>query len=222
VASRVGVSTASVSLVLRNVEGPSAETRRRVLQAAAELNYRPDRAASLLARSRSNVLGVMIDVRSTYHAELVEHLHSAAERAGYDLVLSTVTPRRDSKHAIETLVDSRCAAVLLLGPDAPTAHLNALGEQIAVVVVGRRLRSATIDVVRSADDRGVAQAVRHLADLGHREIAYVDGGPGTIASDRRRGYRRAMKQLGLGDRCLVVSRRPHRDRGTSGRPRARR
>ena len=61
------------------------------------------------------------------------------------------------------------------------------------MVIGRRVPSAAVDMVRAADDRGVAQAVGHLAGLGHRDIAFVDGGSGTIAADRRRGYRQAMR-----------------------------
>ncbi len=95
VAADVGVSTASVSLVLRGAPGPSAATRERVLEAAARLGYRPDRTASLLARRRSRLVGVMMDVRSPFHAELVEDLHEVAERLGYDVVLSTVTRSRD-------------------------------------------------------------------------------------------------------------------------------
>lgn len=215
VAARVGVSTGTVSLVLSNASGPSAATRERVMAAAAELGYRPDRTASLLARRRAHLLGVMLDVRSTFHAELVAELHDAAEAAGYDVLLSTVTPTRDSRRAIETLVDSRCEALVLLGPDAPTARLTTLGEQIPVVVVGRRLRSASLDVVRSADDRGVAAAVDHLVGLGHRDIAFVDGGPGTIATDRRSGYLRAMRRHGLDDRVRVLPGDPSEVAGTS-------
>ncbi len=110
VAAEVGVSTASVSLVLRGAAGPSEDTRRRVLEAAARLGYRPDRAASLLARRRSGLLGVVFDVRSDHHGELVEDLQEAAEQHGYDIVLSTVTRTRDEQRATETLVDSRCEA----------------------------------------------------------------------------------------------------------------
>ena len=57
VAARVGVSTASVSLVLRGVAGPSERTRQRVLKAAAELGYQIDRTASMLASRRTRLLG---------------------------------------------------------------------------------------------------------------------------------------------------------------------
>lgn len=202
VAARVGVSTASVSLVLRNAPGPSAETRRRVIEAAAALGYRPDRTASLLARRRSRLLGVMLDVRNPFHAELVEEIHDEAERLGYDLVLSTLTRTRDENRAVETLLDSRCEALILLGPDAPASRLAELARRLPLVSVGRFV--AGIDVVRTADDIGVRAALDHLVGLGHRDIAFVDGGRGAVAAARRRGYRTAMRRAGLADRIAII------------------
>jgi DNA-binding LacI/PurR family transcriptional regulator len=204
VAALVGLSTATVSLVLRNVAGPSTQTRQRVLDAAAELGYRPDRTASLLARRRRQLLGVMMDVHNTYHAELVEDIHDAAENHGYDLVLSTLTRSRDERRAVETLLDFRCEALILLGPEVTSARLVELNSSIPVVCVGRRLSPPAVDVVRTADDIGVALAIAHLAQLGHRDIVFIDGGRGTIAADRRRGYRTAMKRQGLGDHTRVI------------------
>ena len=174
-----------------------------MLAAARELGYRADRTASLLARRRSHHLGVMMDVRNPFHAELVTDLDAAATGLGYDLVLSTVTPARGERGAAEILLDFRCEALILIGPESPPA-VNALGQEIPVVVIGRRIRSAAVDVVRAADDQGVAQAVDHLAGLGHQDIAFVDGGRGTIASDRRRGYRQAMRDHGLEDQIRII------------------
>ena len=72
-----------------------------------------------------------------------------------------------------------------------------------MIAVGRRVAADGVDVVRTADDQGVAQAVGYLAGLGHRAIAYVDGGKGVIAGDRRRGYRTAMRRHGLAD-CIRI------------------
>jgi DNA-binding LacI/PurR family transcriptional regulator len=204
VARQVGLSPASVSLALSNAPGPSAATRRRVLEAATQLGYRPDRNASLLARRRRHLLGVMIDVQNTFHAELVQHLLRSAETVSYDLVLSPLTPTRDEHRAVETLLDFRCEALILLGPDVPSARLVALDRQVPVVVVGRRIGADGVDVVRTADDKGVAQAVDYLAGLGHRRIAFIDGGKGTIASDRRRGYRTAMRRNQLTDHIRII------------------
>jgi DNA-binding LacI/PurR family transcriptional regulator len=176
-----------------------------VLEAAAELGYRPDRTASLLARRRTHLVGVLLDISNAFHAELAAHLQEAAEGRGYDVVLSTVTRTRDERRATETLVDFRCEALVLLGPVGPAPALAALDRQLPVVVIGRRVAGAGVDVVRSADAEGVGQAVGHLAALGHRAIAFIDGGKGPIASDRRRGYRTAMRRNGLGDHIRVIA-----------------
>ena len=204
VAARVGLSTASVSLVLRGVSGPSERTRQRVLKAAAELGYQVDRTASLLASRRTRLLGVMVDVHRPFHAELVEHLHTAAEAVGYDLVLSTQTRTRDEHTAVETLLAFRSEAMILLGPTVPADTLAALDRKSPVIAVGRRIADAALDVVRTADDDGVGQIVDHLVGLGHRAIAYVDGGKGVIATDRRRGYRTAMRRHGLDAHIRVL------------------
>jgi DNA-binding LacI/PurR family transcriptional regulator len=204
VAAYVGMSTSSVSLALSERPGPSAETRRRVREAADRLDYRPDRTASLLARRRTRLLGVLLDIRNPFHAELVEDLHLASADRGYDLVLSTVAGNRDERRAIDTLLDFRCEALILLGPDTPGPRLGELGEQLPVVAIGKQTRTAGIDVVRAADDLGVAQAVGHLSELGHREIAFVDGGKGPIATLRRSGYRTAMRRHGLADAVRVI------------------
>jgi DNA-binding LacI/PurR family transcriptional regulator len=204
VAAYVGMSTASVSLALGERPGPSEETRRRVREAADRLGYRPDRTASLLARRRTRLLGVLLDIRNPFHAELVEDLHLVSENRGYDLVLSTVAANRDEHRAIDTLLDFRCEALILLGPDTPVPGLSALGAQLPVVAIGKQSGATGVDVVRAADDLGVAQAVDHLVGLGHREIAFVDGGRGPIATLRRRGYRTAMRRGGLADAMRVI------------------
>jgi DNA-binding LacI/PurR family transcriptional regulator len=203
-----------VSLVLRNQPGPGAQARVRVFQAAQDLGYRPDRSASLLARRRSHHLGVMMDLRDTFHAELVAELDLAATGLGYDLVLGTLTPARDERRASEILLDFRCEALILLGPQESAARLNSLGTQLPVVVIGRRVPDPTVDVVRAADDQGVALAVGHLAALGHRDIAFVDGGRGTVASDRRKGYREAMRELGLTSGLRIIAGGPAEAAGT--------
>src|SRR6201996_1254676 len=204
VAARAGVSAGLVSLVLRHQPGPSEQTRGRVLDAARELGYRADRTASLLARRRSQHLGVVMDVRNTFHAELVADIDAAATQRGYDLVLSALTPTRDERTATEILLDFRCEGLILIGPEDRAGWLSDLGQELPVVAIGRRLRSASVDVVRAADDLGVAEVVAYLANLGHRDIAFVDGGRGTIAADRRRGYRQAMRRHGLAERVRVI------------------
>lgn len=205
VAARAGVSKALVSLVFRNAPGASEQTRARVMQAADELGYRPNRTASRLALRRTRLLGVTMDLLNTFQAELVEELQAAAAAHAYDLVVSTVSRTQDERRAVDALLELRTEALLLLGTEMPTATLSALGRQLPVVVIGRRVESPTVDVVRAADDVGIGLAVDHLIELGHQDIVHLDGGNGVIAADRRRGYREAMRRHGLDDRARVIA-----------------
>jgi DNA-binding LacI/PurR family transcriptional regulator len=171
VAAAVGVSTATVSLVLRGIAGPSPATRERVLGAAARLGYRPDRAASVLASKRSRLIGVVVDVRNPFHTQLIEDVYESAQRHDYDLVLSAVTRTQDETQAIETLLDSRCAALALLGSKLPAGRLAKLAEQLPVVVVGRPVTSARVDSVRTADNDGLDQAVAYQKAMRRHHLA---------------------------------------------------
>lgn len=205
IAARAGVSKALVSLVFRNAPGASAESRMRVLQAAAELGYRHNRTASLLARRRTHLIGVSMILRNTFHAELAEEIQAAADDVGYEIALSPMTRTHDESHSIDTLLELRCEALILLGPEHPAPLLEQLATQLPVVAVGRRIKSDRLDVVRTADDEGIGQIVDHLADLGHSRIVHVDGGKGAIASDRRRGYRKYMHRHGLDQHKHIIA-----------------
>ena len=118
VAARTGMSRSLVSLVLRGARtGATAETRERVMQAAAEIGYRPDARARLLASGESRLIGVVFGMAGRFHLELLDGLYVAAEKADYQLILSALTPRRDEREAVETLLDFRCEAAIILAPD---------------------------------------------------------------------------------------------------------
>lgn len=203
VAATAGVSMATASLVLRGKPGPSGQTAADVLAAAERLGYRPDRTASLLARRRSSLVGVLFEVTNPFHAELVDELDRHAAARGLDLVLSPVTSRWTELHAVETLIDFRCEGLVLLGPSAPGPQLDAIGAAVPTVVLGRS-GTAHVQGVLASDLQGLADAVDHLVGLGHRRIAYVDGPRGSIATARRRGYRAAMAGAELAGLVCVV------------------
>ena len=198
-AEDLGVSRQLVSLVLRDQPGASDETRARVWAAAARLGYRPHVGARALRQSASRQLGVVFVPTHATEPDIVEAIYPAAAAHGYQLVLSAVTATRTSAQAVEELLGYRCAGLIVIG-----AHLAgkaaaelAARARVPVVSVGAGRRNGSVDVVRSAGDVGVALCVRHLAALGHRQIAYVHSASMSPAALRLSGYLEAMAELAL-------------------------
>jgi DNA-binding LacI/PurR family transcriptional regulator len=197
VAERAGVSRALVSIVFRGVPGASPATRQRVMQAAEDLAYRPDQRARLLGSNRSRTIGVVFGLNHEFHAEMVEALYRSVEATDYDIALGATAPTRDEHRAVQALLDYRCEALILVGPRLPRAAIEGLAERLPVVVVARALARTSVDVVRTDDYAGARIAVEHLADLGHTSITHLDGKRAPGAAERRRGYRAAVRELGL-------------------------
>ena len=180
VADKVGVSKALVSLVFRNAAGPSAETRARVLAAAEELGYRVNRTAALMTARRSHHIGLTINIRNSFHTEIAESIVAAADRAGYEVVLGAVTPTHGEAQVIDTLLDFRCEGLLLLGPELSTEALTTLGKQLPSVVIGRRMRANTLDVVRTAD--AVASEPWWITSSVSATVAFCSSPAGPVSS----------------------------------------
>jgi DNA-binding LacI/PurR family transcriptional regulator len=112
-----GVSKGLVSKVFNGGAGPSAAMTARVLAVADALGYRPNRGAALLAERRPRLIGLTVLPSNLFHGELVDQLQVIAQAHGYDVVLGTMTGYSHERHTIETLIDFRCEALLLVGPD---------------------------------------------------------------------------------------------------------
>jgi DNA-binding LacI/PurR family transcriptional regulator len=203
VADRVGVSRQAVGLVFRNDRGISAETRERILQAADELGYQPDVAAQTLRQRTSKYLGVVFTPTQTAEVDILDALYPAAKADDYGVVLSALTSTRGASTAIDEVLGYRCAALLIIGLTLDPSLLRRLSGRIPMVMIGGNKSEDTgCDYVRSAGDVGIGLAVAHLADLGHRDIAYVHGTTMSSATLRYRGYTETMRRLKLPRRTI--------------------
>ena len=207
VAAKAGVSKSLVSLVLRGKGPPlvSAARRELVLAAVAELGYRPNGMARGLARQRTGLLGVLVsDLRNPFFAELAESVDAAAARRGYRAVLAAGHRLAEREQlVVNDFLESRVEAIVLLSPALSAAAISR-SIAVPVVVEGRpTFRSSRVDLVGTDDGLGAELAVRHLVELGHRNIAHVAGSaPGAEA--RRKGYERAMRSHRRGQYIQVV------------------
>lgn len=206
VAERAGVSKSLVSLVMRGSPSVSEVRRRRVLEAAEELGYRPNLMARGLAAQRTLALGILVsDLHNPFFADLLDGIQDEAKSRG--LRLLTATGRLDpveEQEAIEGLLQMRVDGLILLSPVAGAELLAAAAATVPTVTVARYGEPPPgCDAIVNDERLGAALAVDHLVGLGHTRIAHIDGGEGASAAERRRGYEEAMAKAGLGDRVRI-------------------
>lgn len=197
VAQAAGVSRALVSIVMRGAPGAAESTRQKVFEAARELGYRPDSRARLLRSSRTKLIGLSFSSSQPFHTEIVDAAYAQANARGYEIALSAVANGRTETHAIESLLDLGSEALIMISPTLNRDDLDAYSRQVPVVSLLRDDVGELVDSVSSDDYAGIRLGVEHLAGLGHRKIAHVDGGTAVSAEQRREAFRNEMQRRGM-------------------------
>lgn len=212
VASRAGVSKSAVSFVFNGRPGVGEETKARILEAARELDWRPDARARALSRSRAQALGLVIrrepELLSTdpFFPQFVAGVESFLSTVDYALVLQVVgdaQAERDaySRFAHEARVDGVFLTDLRIEDERP-AELAGLG--MPCVLLGTGSGDEDTAPIGLDDGAGIRRAVRHLHALGHRRIAHVAGPDGYVHSQTRRdAWADELVHLGLAPDLVV-------------------
>lgn len=205
VAQHLGLSKATVSKVLNmSPEAcPVAEgTRRRVLEAVAELGYRPSFQARALANRRTQMVAIAYEAplgavpRGVYW-DIVDKLDELLGQAG--LCPTFVHTHGRHRNAADMLGDQRFDACLSLGTLPPRVLDVLRSEQIPTVLINAEA-DASWTRVNVNDVGGCELVMRHLIDLGHKRIAYNAGRYANThpsAIDRATTYTRLMNEAGL-------------------------
>jgi DNA-binding LacI/PurR family transcriptional regulator len=207
VAAEAGVSRALVSLVMRERPNVSDERRRRVLDAAAKLGYRPNAMARSLASRRTKTVGVILDdLRNPFFAEIAGGVEELASRVGYQLLLAAGGRQaRRERAALGALLEHRVSGIILVSPRMGTGVIASAAAEAPLVVVGRTVRGVDADSVLINETHGTELVLDHLVGLGHERIAHVDGGSGAGGPQRRSAYLRGMRARRLGRHALVIA-----------------
>ena len=198
VAERAGVSTALVSLVMRNAPNVSEHRRQRVLEAADELGYRPNVLARNLASRRTNTIGLVLnDLHNVFFAEVTDGVEHAAEQAGQRILIGNGRHSAEGESdAVETFLQFRVDGIIVAG-SLGLDTVRKAATTTPMVVVGRTDELDEADTVNVDDAVGAKLAVDHLVSLGHERIALIDGGSSAGAPERAQGYADAMRSHGL-------------------------
>lgn len=176
VAREAGVSTATVSRVLNG--GPvTDETRHAVQRVIERLGYRRNSLARGLVTGRTGVIGVLIpDIGGPLYADMVRGVEDVTRPLGMHAML--VTDNRDPEReadAIELLLTHRIDALIDIGSTLGADDLAALVGDLPLVLVQHERPGTGFATVAIDNRAGVALAVEHLTERGHRAIAHIAG-----------------------------------------------
>jgi len=200
VAKEAGMSRAQVSRALRGDPGVRAETRKRIDEIAARLDYRPNLAARSLVSSRSSIVGLVIgDPNNPFHIQLAQAVDRELSASGFDPVTSLRAVENGSA-VMETdrLLKLRAAGVILIGTPHSTRAVAEIAEKIPCVYIGsKRFNHPQVTAIAIDDAAGVRLAIDHLLALGHQRIAHLGGGNEASARARTKTYCAVMQEAGL-------------------------
>ena len=172
VAKRAGISITTVSYALNGTGTISAETRKRVLQAAEDLNYHPNAFARNLKTRKTHTIGVFITrFGGSFYEEILEGIHDAVLKTDYELI---VCPESRTKRRILTnrQVDG---AIVFDSKVRSDVLVRLASQQFPIVVLDRNLEADCLFPLLIDNQRGAREAFDHLYDQGARRIFFVAG-----------------------------------------------
>ncbi len=205
-AEYTGLSPAAVSYALRGLQ-VSAETERRVREAAEKLGYEADPIARALAGGSTAVVGLLVgSLADFWNQELVR----AVQRELYEAARSTLVADADGEPARELelarrLVDQRVDGLVVVPIGPASGGWASIAREVATVTVGDALPGVRpAGEVVFDNERGVRESLEHLSALGHRRITVLSWAVETSPDrDAERAVETSAAALGLD--CRVVA-----------------
>ncbi|MGI5282909.1 LacI family DNA-binding transcriptional regulator [Nonomuraea polychroma] len=186
VARACGVHVSTVSRTFSAPHLVNPATRSRVMAAADDLGYRPNRAARALTTGRTFNMGLIVaDIANPFFPPLIKAAQSQARGRDYHVfVADTDEDPRVEEELIRTLT-KQVDGVLLCSPRLSNRMIERLAEDVPFVVINRRIKGMPAVLMNVA--QGAKLALEHLTGLGHRRIALVSGPIGSWTSNEMQG-----------------------------------
>jgi LacI family transcriptional regulator len=196
VASRAGVSTATVSRALNGKSTVDPELAARVLAAARDLGYQPNGPARNLRRQEAAVLALIIsDVENPFFTAIARGVEDIAHTVGYSVVLCNSDENAEKERRyVDVAIQERVAGVVV-SPTSTASNVEMLARRgTPMVAVDRPLPDLTSDTVLVDTRLAAREATEHLIAQGYRRIGCITGPAGVrTADDRLAGYRDALR-----------------------------
>lgn len=206
VAKLAGVSRTTVSFVLNDVMGVSISdvTRKRVLDAARELDYHPNIAGKKLVSGKTYTIGLVLCqlpeqiFTDAFLPQVMLGVEQAAIQQGFHVLLKPIDPNANGGYA-SLIRENHVDGILLSGPRLDDKALVKLHEEGVPIMLMGQLPGTTIPFVDVDASAGAQSAVQHLITLGHQRVGMITNAPLTYTSaqQRRDGYLQALNAAGL-------------------------
>ncbi|KAB8288431.1 LacI-type transcriptional regulator [Bifidobacterium ramosum] len=212
VARRAGVSTATVSRTFSKPDLVSDKTRAKVMEAADQLGFSVSRTAGVLRSGRSYRVALLVGSGKIewFTAGLIEGLNAVLRDAGYDLVIYPIDTE-DARHKFfeELPLSGNADAVIISSFAASPEEIDRLHHAIRIPIVGINITGDNFTASTSIDDRlGIKLIVKHLTQLGHRNLLYMyedfTTRLGFSSQNRIAGFRDACAQQGLHGQVVSI------------------
>ena len=210
VARRAGVSQPTVSFVLNDRRDVvvAEETRRRVLAAAAEMDFVPNRAAQHLRSNRSYLIGVVANgiVSQPYAGRIILGIQQVVQPADHlCLVIDTTDDPEQGDVAVANLLATGVAAIVYASPAPRELHRSHRLDHTRTLFVNCWPDEGQVETVVLADEyHGGLAAAQAAFELGHRNVAFLGGYQGEYACvERHRGFLDAARAAGIDPAGLV-------------------
>jgi LacI family transcriptional regulator len=168
-------------------------TRERILKAAKEIAYHPNRAARSLITGKTGNLGVIVpDLDNPFYPSVVRGVQARAHQAGYALLLGDSGEDAAAEQNLVHTMAKQVDGVILCAPFSSDAQVARLTQAVSLVLVNRRLRNVPAVLMDAA--HGMRQVIDHLLSLGHRSCAFLSGPLEAWSNrERRRGLHAAVR-----------------------------
>jgi len=198
VAREASVSVATVSRALNGHENVAEGVRKHVTEIANRLRYQPHAAARSLSSRRTQTIGVVLpDLYGEFFSELIRGIDVVARTRRQHLLVSSYHGHPEEQGEALRAMRGRVDGLLVLSPyaDRPGFLTDNLPTALPAVLINTHLPDATYPVLSIDNFGGASAMVKHLAEAGHKRIAFICGPEDNFdASERLRGYRTALAQ----------------------------
>lgn len=203
-AEKLRLSPTTVSRVLNGkskIFRISSSTSQKVLSGARKYHYSPNRIARGLKLEKTETLGLIIpDIANPYFGSIAKTIEVEAHKKGYSIILCDSLDEVSTEAELLKLLAGRKADGIIIAPAGKkSGHITEAEQQgIPVVVIDRSLPGTKLPFVTTNNYAGALMAVEHILEMGHRDIACIQGINGISANtDRVNGYRDALRKYGI-------------------------